>query len=244
MCPSTRRKVLQLVTGSLGSVLAGCAGFRGATQETPTPPDSRAASPTSECTPPAEPTSRKTTTPDDGFPHLSVASNTPPAGYEVATTARLVRPFTADAPAQIRVAFTNTARAERVFWFGSTVPFTPETVRHGTKPAQLQLVPENKPGGMDTNDDGDIQVLPGEPTDGCWQAEDEVIFSDERRFIRLGACETATVVFSVVAHPANTGCIPRGTYRTTSTWETAAEYGETSTDRDATWKLTLTIRPQ
>lgn len=238
----SRRRALQACAVGLGASVAGCTFVNGQPEgDAPTETDG---SPTERnCPAQSDTPTEQSPAPGDGFPRLAVTSTSAPQAYEVTTTARVTRPFTAESPAQVRTTFRNEAPTERVFWFGSTVPFTPKTVQHSTKSAQLQLVPESGVGRVDTNEDGEFTVIPEQPDGGCWQAEDGIVFADERRFIRLVGCDTATETFTVVAHPENGECIPNGAYRTSSSWATSEEDGETSTEQKSDWELTLTVSP-
>lgn len=194
-----------------------------------------------DCTTASRTPTEPTATPSPGFPEISVSSNRPPAALEVTTTASIIRPFTTESPAVVRVTFTNSASAERAFWFPSVVPFTPLSVRHGSRSAELQLVPPNWRSGIDTNEDGNFELVPDRPDSGCRQAVDEVVFTAEINLVRLAPCETLSETFRIVGHPTNETCLPEGTYRTTSTWETSEEYGATSTGRREEWELTFEL---
>lgn len=236
----SRRRVLQACAVGIGVTTAGCSvgtgpsGANSPTESTKSPTDRTCPAQSSTFT-------EQPPTPGDGFPRLAVTSTSPSSADEVTTTATVTRPFTADSPAQIHTTFRNKARTERVFWFGTTVPFTPTSVQHASQSAMLQLVPESGVGTIDTNRDGEFQAVPEQPHDGCWQAEDEIVFSDERRFIRLEECGSATETFTVVAHPSNEACLPTGTYRTTSSWATSDTDGKTSTEQKSEWELALTV---
>ena len=194
----SRRRVLQTVTGCIASSLGGC-----------TTPSER-----------GSPTAQGTLTPKittgDMFPQLSVSSNTLPSDPEVRTKVSQIHRFTAESLARIRAKLTNTAQAERIFWFGSVVPFTPFEVQHKTKQAQLQLVPvpEEASGAIDSDNDGEFDVVPDATNKRCWQAEDEVIFSSERKFVTLDKKESVEKVFTVVGHPTEDECLPKGKYQT------------------------------
>lgn len=159
----------------------------------------------------------------------------PPLDHEVYADATLTRAPTAEHPARIHVSFTNLADTERGFWFGTVVPFTPKRVFHTEVDARLQFVPLDGVGVLDSNDDGEFHAVPQQPSDGCWQADDEVVFTDEERLERFGYCETLQATFDVVGHPSNDGCQPAGSYRAERTWRTSDEYGETSQEVDITW---------
>lgn len=146
----------------------------------------------------------------------------------------------AESPAVFRVTFTNVA-AERTFWFPSVVPFTPLSFPHGSRSAELQLVPPNWRSGIDTNEDGNFEFVSDRPDIGCWQAADEIVFTAAINPVGLTPCETLSETFRIVGHPTNETCLPAGTYRTTSTWETSEEYGATSTGRREEWGLTFEL---
>lgn len=214
-----RRRILQLA-GPAALAVAGCLDDGASTTDT---------------------TSGSTSTPEADYPSLSVSSSSPPPASDVETGVELLEGFTAASPAAVRVAFTNTASTERAFWFGTVVPFTPGPIRHADEAARLQLVPESGAGVVDTNEDGELQAVPDRPTDGCWQAPDEILLTDELNQARLDPDETATERFTVVAHPGNEGCLPDGPYRTVSSWYAADEDGNQDTAHE--WEITLTVSP-
>jgi len=221
----SRRRVLQTVTGCIASSLGGC-----------TTPSERG-SPTAQATP-----TPKITT-GDTFPRLSVSSNTPPSDSEMRTEVSRIHRFTAESPARIRAKLTNTARAERVFRFGSVVPFTPFNIQHETKQVQLQLipVPEEASGAIDSNDDGEFDVVPDATNKRCWNAEDEVVFSSERRFVTLDKKESVEKVFTVVGHPTDDECLPKGKYQTANSISISNKKEDATPGQKFSWEIRLTL---
>jgi hypothetical protein len=170
-----------------------------------------------------------------------VSSETAATDHAVETYVGVRQQATRESPARIGVSFTNVAAAQRVFWFGAVPPFTAVAAQHETEPAQLQLVPDEGASVVDADEDGELTAVPERPTGGCWQAPDAAILPSVSRFVRLDPCETVSAVFTVVGHPENVGCPPTGTYRVTTTWETAAEPGRTSTEMKVDWTVSLTL---
>ncbi|WP_123539355.1 hypothetical protein [Halosimplex salinum] len=164
-----------------------------------------------------------------------------PTGHRVDFTVTVRNQFTVDSPAEITVEFTNEAPSTRTFQFTPVAPFTPTEVRHVERGAELQFVPQQSGGAtdsvsvVDADDDGEFDPVPTTPTDGCWSAADEIVFTDHFTAVQLGPCERVSQTYSVVGHPSNDGCFPSGTYRTESTWYVG------DAEDEKTWGFTVTI---
>lgn len=131
--------------------------------------------------------------------------------------ATVVRQFDDDAPARIRVAFTNTDDAEREFSFSAAPPFSGLIGRRGNSDAFALLVPLETEVHVAAAIDGlpaPTEVIPDEPTDGCWLATESLSADPVSVPRRLAPGETLAETYALLAAPfGNNPCPLTGEYR-------------------------------
>jgi hypothetical protein len=134
-----------------------------------------------------------------GYNLDDVETAEPPAD-DVSVDVSIVENFTQDHPATLRLAFTNDADEERTFEFGSLVPWDTIRGQREDGPGVLLLDPN-------------AGVAPDEPSDNCWRATDNVALPAVMRSKTLGAGETVSREFAVLAAHDSETCHEQGTYR-------------------------------
>lgn len=204
-----RRALLGAVAGGFGAV-AGCTGARRETQPEPT----QSPSP---------------------VPRLAVKADESPPDERVNWGVTVEEQFSMSTPARIEIRFTNEAGEPRTFEFGSVGPFS--EVR-GSGPTGLLLIPNDDGISVgDENGDGEFVLVPDEPGDNCWQAEDRLILPDVLWSPTLGPGETLSETYDVVAPHDASGCLPSGEYRFSQRLREVT--GESRTEKLSQWGFSL-----
>lgn len=151
------------------------------------------------------------------FPHLSVSNDDVPVEF-ADVSATVARQFDADAPAEIRVAFTNTAGEEREFGFSAAPPFSGLGGTHRDREAFALLVPLETEVHVAAAIEGlpsPTEVIPEKPTDeGCWLAEANLSADPVSVPRRLAPGETLAETYALLAAPVGESPCPlEGEYR-------------------------------
>lgn len=134
---------------------------------------------------------------------------------DAAVTASVVQGRTERSPAEADVVFRNRRPERTVYQFGTSPPFSGLQLSHESLGYPLVLAPDSfrgETGVIDHNEDGDTQVVPDEPADGCWTAEDIPHTVDYFAAVELDPCESFRRTFQLLSHPSNEGCLPAGRY--------------------------------
>lgn len=129
-----------------------------------------------------------------------------------------------NSPANVRVALKNEGSAERAVSSGPSPPFDPSIGHQPDGDARLLLVPSDgtgfapSPAALQEEPEQEIldqrPVVPDEATDGCWRANyGNLLVYSMARGGTLAAGESIERDYVLLAHPANEGCVPPGTYR-------------------------------
>ncbi|WP_336038042.1 hypothetical protein [Halobacterium yunchengense] len=190
-----RRALLATAAATATALVAGCTG-RGAGDDPNDDGTTTGGEPTSD-----EPTDATTDGGGGRFPYTArVADAGDPPTEDVTVDAAVTEDFSREAPARLRVSFTNDADEAREFTFGSLVPWDTILGEQRDGDASLLLAPSD-------------DVVPDGPTDDCWQATDGVALPAVMRSETLDAGETASATFSLLAAHDSGDCHPPGTYR-------------------------------
>lgn len=145
--------------------------------------------------------------------------------------------FLPSVPARIEIRFANEADERRTFGFGSVAPFWE---LRGSGPTSLMLIPDAAEFSVvDENGDGEFVLVPDDPGENCWQAEDELILTDEVRRLAVGPGATLSETYDVVAAPDASGCLPSGSYRFSQRLDEVV--GENETEPLDRWGFSLEV---
>lgn len=158
-------------------------------------------------------------------PTMNVSVREPDDAAMVSIDASLVERSTEEHPARIRVRLTNDAESQRTLRFGSSPPLSTYVSKAGDEGAKLVLVPgdTSKVSARDSNDDGTFRLVPERPTDGCWQAEDDIIGQDILQSRTLEPGGSVTETYTVLAGADNDPCLPADEYRFEGSFEAESE---------------------
>ncbi|WP_137285171.1 hypothetical protein [Halorussus salinisoli] len=150
------------------------------------------------------------------YPTLRVSNEEVPADF-ADVSATVVRQFGHDAPAEIRIGFTNTTDAEREFSFSASPPFSGLAGRHDDRDAFALLVPLESEVHVAAAIEGlpaPTEVIPDRPTDGCWQAKANLSADPVSVSRRLAPGETLAETYALLAAPVGEEPCPlSGEYR-------------------------------
>jgi hypothetical protein len=150
------------------------------------------------------------------YPTVRVSNE--PVPVELAdVSAEVVRQFDDEAPAEIRVAFTNTSGDERAFSFSASPPFSGLGGQHETRDAFALLVPLESTVHVAARIEGlpaPTEAIPDAPTDGCWLATASLSAHPVSVPRRLAPGETLAETYALLAAPfGEEPCPLSGTYR-------------------------------
>lgn len=212
-----RRSLLGAISLGAGASLTGCVGT--------------IQSVAGDCSP--DLAAPDTDPPEDGFPEIAVDVRQ----FEnsaLRADARVVEQFSADSPARIEVAHTNTAGTARTLQYGGTgYPVSRTTGDHVDRDASVHLSTSEAGRFRREREDTDKLVYPEDPIEGCWQVDmvllEDMIPGDET----LGACDSITETYELFADADNSGCLPAGTYE----FENSVEVN----DDEQEWGLTVEV---
>ena len=158
-------------------------------------------------------------------PTVAVAGDAVPSDRQVRIDIEVVEQFSDDAPARLRVRFTNEAPAGREFLFGAVSPFGPVAC-DAAGGGSVHVVPES---GTAANAGSYADVVPDSPVDGCWRLLDWYDSIDRGILWRADAGETTSTIYAVLSDPESEDCLPPGEYRF------EAEWGERSDGEEVAW---------
>lgn len=146
---------------------------------------------------------------------MRASINQPSDEADVGIEAGFINYNTSQEPAQLQIRFTNEAKTERQFRFGSSPPLSSYTGEHSNGIDELVLIPENTSNISikDRNDDTNLKLIPEKPREGCWRVEDQIISQDVLVPRTLKANESLTETYTVLAGADNEPCISAGKYR-------------------------------
>ncbi|NEU55493.1 hypothetical protein [Halorussus sp. MSC15.2] len=154
------------------------------------------------------------------YPKVSVHGDTTDPERNVALSVEVIQQFSRESPAEIQVAFTNTAESAREFYFGSTPPFSEYLSTERNDGTQLVAIPRNRSHISlgDVNDatgesSENQEIVPERPLDGCWRLHGDLAvwgFANQKT-VKPG--ETLQEKFTVLDYSDNTTCLPGGEYR-------------------------------
>lgn len=205
MTNSTRRSLLRYGAASGAAFLAGCLGDDPAA----TPGDADDGCDAEDVlTEGAEPSPS-----ESGFPVVSAAADVASDSAELAATARCVRSFSTDAPAEIRVAVANLGDESVTLGFGAHQPLTQYEAVHEAEDAELYVIPsESENQGAYHEHDGSADGNDASAEPGCWRL-DGWGYDSIANNVTLGPCDGVTGSYAVFAAANNDPCTPNGTYR-------------------------------
>lgn len=150
------------------------------------------------------------------YPTVRVSNEAVPVDF-ADVSAGVVRQFGDDAPAELRVAFTNTAGVEREFSFSASPPFSGLGGRHEERDAFALLVPLESEVHVAAAVEGlpsPTEVIPDRPTDGCWRATAGLSADPVSVPRRLAPGETLAETYALLAAPVGEAPCPlSGEYR-------------------------------
>lgn len=173
-----------------------------------------------------------------GFPDLSATGDEIPAGHEsgLSASVELVRQYSRDEPARLRISLVNRSDTAREITFGPSLPFS--TLRGGKEEgaAVAVLVPDDRT-HVHVERAGDSSSEPAEPDDGCWQIEG-VARDDIAQYERFDSGGSLTEAYSVYALTENGDCLPPGEYRFEDSW---VNRPGTSPEFSVDWGFTLAV---
>lgn len=235
--PRSRRSVLATLVSASGVGLAGCGGLTDSATRVATESDDpsagrksdRSAGDRTPCGPQRVATAQ-------GDHRFDVAFETQPADGAIAVEGAVASAPTDRQPAHLALAVRNRQDDEVSIQFGHAPPLSGLALSNDATNAIMELwpvEPGDELGIVDRNDDGEHRVVPSEPTDGCWRAEDHAVVPDYFVTRTLSVCDAFERRFRVLAHPDNDGCLPSGTYRRTD--------DVTMLDAETTLEATLAI---
>lgn len=133
--------------------------------------------------------------------------------------ARLQKRFSRDYPARIRISYQNTSLKARTIWFGDTPPFSDYWGDQIDGDEMLLLIPDYR---ETVYIEGGMSSLSRASTEGCWQLRSAVWAGQSQRKRYLRPFETITEEYTLVGHPDNEACLPRGKFRFEQTFEEAS----------------------
>ena len=202
----TRRRILYCGAVSSSGLLAGCNGRQGSSD------DGEGESRTSTCdegsfradpeTPPV---------PGEEFPTVAATATASSNRTDLRASARCVRAFSRNSPAQVRVVLSNVGNESATVGFGAHRPLTRYAAVHEKSTAELYLVPERfEEEGTFRPASGDADEK-SETASGCWQL-DTWGYDDVIRHEVIDPCESISGRYAVFAAGDNDGCLPAGRY--------------------------------
>lgn len=155
---------------------------------------------------------------------FSVGESTVDPPSDVQLVAECRRHQDRNSPANVRVALKNEGTTDRSVSSGPSPPFDPSIGHQSDSDARLLLVPSDgtgfapSPAALQEEPEQEIldqrPVVPDEATDGCWRANyGNLLVYSMARGGTLAAGESMERDYVLLAHPANEGCVPPGTYR-------------------------------
>lgn len=149
---------------------------------------------------------------------LRITNESLPDEVQVTAEARPLQSFSTEHPARISISFTNTSEKVREFKFGPTPPFSQYGGQLVNGDAKLIIIPKNEKylgyeGSEEQTESGESHFIPQSPDNGCWRSKREPIVMTVAKNIELASNESITMKYTVLAHPDNNPCIPKGRYR-------------------------------
>lgn len=157
--------------------------------------------PTTEGANPATANTRR----DSPNPRVPASAVDIPPGASVDVDVRVVADPTGESPTAIEIELTNESDGAREFGFGSTPPFDSGRAEE----ADLYLLDDEEAG---SNPTGDRYYIPTAMEGDCWRVEHEPSFNDVAIPRELGAGETVSNTYVVLAGRDLT-CPVDGSYR-------------------------------
>lgn len=154
------------------------------------------------------------------YPRVSVRGDTIDPERNVAISVAVLQQFSRESPAEIQVAFTNTADSTREFYFGSTPPFSEYISTRRDNGARLVAIPSHRShislGEVNGATDGSSEnqeIVPDRPPAGCWRLQGDLAvwgFANQKT-VKPG--ETLQERFAVLDDSDTATCLPGGEYR-------------------------------
>lgn len=168
----------------------------------------------SETTPTSE-------SPPTDFPTVSVRSD-----YEQPSDATVIvdviRQFSPNQPAKIKISYTNTAASRRTVDFQASPPFS-EYMSAAPDSPRLAIIPDDHshiaPGEVINNQSTQTesptesrQLIPDTPIEGCWIVPTAFAVYGVAHPKTLSSGETVAEEYTVLGYQTNTSCLPSGEY--------------------------------
>lgn len=164
------------------------------------------------------------------FPEIQVTENALDSPL-LSPTAEVVRPFSNERPASLRLGVTNEDTARRTFQCGVPKPFV-DVQNDLDDEHRMHLIPEDERGLL--HDSEDSPIVTSEPDDGCWRVNPTGATSQILDGFRLKPGESITNEYVVLAAPDSAECLPPDDYHfETTLW---------ADDEEMQWKLTVTVQ--
>lgn len=194
-----RRRTISLAIGIVISTsLAGCIQNNGDTGTDDEP--NQSSDETSDDSTESNGTSQN-------FPSITVEVDESNVEY-IRGSVEIIRQFSAEAPARLRVSLENDGDESREFAFGSIQPFGGLGGIHVNRDEGLILYPEDDSG---FSYEGEI---PEESTDGCWRFPDgELLIDDLATTAELQPTKTASMEYDLFDDSDGDECLSEGEYR-------------------------------
>lgn len=164
------------------------------------------------------------------FPKIHVMANIL-ASSLLSPTAEVVRQFSSERPALLRLGVTNEDTTRRTFQCGVPEPFG-DVQNDASDEYRMCLIPEDEEGVL--HDSEDSPIVPSEPDDGCWRVRPNWGDSQILSGFRLRPGESFTNEYVVLAAPDSEECLPPQDYH----FETTLQTG----DEEMHWKLTIAVQ--
>ena len=168
------------------------------------------------------------------YPDITVTGSRMPSNWMVSSSIEVVKQFSEQTPARLRIQFKNDASTSREFLFGPDAPFGP---LRGASPstARLHVLPDDE-----TNPTAGAysKVIPSHPVGGCWQLADRYDILDRGLIWQADLNATTAMTYVVLDDPDNEECLPSGTYPFEGEW---GERYEDTTDEWFKWQFELIL---
>lgn len=143
----------------------------------------------------------------DPYPDIRVDSDDVPADADVSVCVWPIEPFTDDSPAKIAFELANESDSSAEFGFGVTPPWGGVRADPRSGPEGLTLVPDDRTHVVPAE-----EIVPAEPTDGCWRAQSSISVNEVRLAETIDSGATVREEYTVLAGRLGK-CLAPGTYR-------------------------------
>lgn len=190
------------------------------------------------------------------YPHVSVEDATVTDGRAFSPKITVIRQFSEEAPALVRIELTNDASMNTEISLAHIVPFDSMKGHRPDESASLYLIPESGSvrGDTTTSDppkNGE-SLIPETPINGCWRLSDHPLIRESGTLWNADPGASLRRDHAVLDEPKSETCLQSGTYRFSVSWtETPRhdlrgvmgeqQYSQTEDSTSYSWEFTVTL---